>query len=136
MKDTIKTILISVVVAIIVVFVVKSFVVQPTGQAPSGVTASLATSTVATVGPDEALTVFPIRKNCSSRIITTVGEPIRLSFGEIGDYTVASTTLSGTLGHTQSASTTVVYDSGTYGCGRWSILGIDASSTIVVSEFR
>jgi hypothetical protein len=50
------------------------------------------------------------------------------------DY--AGQTPTGAFGHLQAASTTVVYDSGLYGCGAVKIYGFDANSVITVTETR
>ena len=60
-----------------------------------------------------------------------------LAFGEAGDFTVASTTISGSIGLLQSASTTVAYDAGIYGCGRVSVIVGNVTNTdITIVEYR
>jgi len=87
-----------------------------------------------------AITMFNSNETCNSRVITTRGDTgimiafsdptlIKQTAGEIG-----STTLSGAKGFWQAPSTTVAYDAGIYGCGRWTgFAGV--STTISVQEF-
>lgn len=112
------------------------------GSAPSGLQANHASTTAILVGPskvfDPATTtlsvwpiLFPAQINCASRVVTTKGDSaIMLSFGAL-----SSSTLSGSAGHWQGASTTVAYDGGIYGCGLLSALGY-SSTTVTTSEFR
>ena len=108
-------------------------------SAPIGLPATVATSSTLSVGPQNNVwtglgTTTPTaeaRQQCAARIITTVGQPIMLSFGAI-----SSTTLSQTVGHQQAASTTVAYDSGLYGCGYLTVRGLNASTTITITETR
>ena len=109
------------------------------GEAPSGLKAAFATTSTATVGPQKpnvastTVTVFGNETNCSARVISTVGTPIMLLFS---NAMISSTTANPTAlyGHTQAASTTVVYDSGQFGCGYVSAYAF-SSTTITVSEF-
>ena len=81
------------------------------------------------------MTLFSAKTDgsCKARVVTTRGSSaIMLSFGDTTGF--GSTTLSGTAGHLQLASTTVVYDSGLYGCGRMTAFGW-SSSTVTISEF-
>lgn len=100
-------------------------------SAPSGLPATMATSSTIVVGTSSITTLFADNLMCSSRVISTVAQPIMLSFGAM-----SSTTPSGTIGHYQAASTTVAYDSGIYGCGLVSAYGFNASTTITKSEFN
>lgn len=88
----------------------------------------VATSSTIAIGPQENKTLFTARQTCSSRIITTVAQPVMLSFHS----SVVPTALAG---HLQAASTTVVYKSDDYGCGAVSAYGYTASTTITTSEF-
>ena len=94
--------------------------------APSSV--SVATTSNPTVGP-LALTLFATT-TCSSRVITTAASAVMLTFS---DY--AGQTPTGSFGHLQGASTTVSYDSGTYGCGLFKAYAF-SSTTITVTETR
>lgn len=93
-----------------------------------------ATTTV--VGPQSKTTIYAAKTDgsCKSRVIGTKTTPIVLFFGDPTNGDLSSTTLDGTTGFVQGASTTVAYDSGIYGCGRWTAYAA-ASTTITVSEF-
>ena len=109
-------------------------------SAPSGLPTTFATTSTASVGPHKpnvassTVTVFGARTNCSSRVISTFGSPILLMFSE---SMISSTTANPTAsyGVLQLASTTVVYDSGQYGCGFVSGYG-HSTTSITVLEFR
>lgn len=91
-------------------------------------------ATTTTVGPDTNVTLFAdqVSATCHSRIVTTRGSAIVISFDDVTGY--GSTTMALTDGHIQASSTTVAYDSGTYGCGRMTALGW-SSTTITTSSF-
>lgn len=99
------------------------------GSAPSGLPATLATSTMLTLASRTATTVLAT-STCAARIVSTTDKQIMLTFS---DYNNAAP--SGTFGHMQLASTTVVYDSGVYGCGLVKVWG-DAATNITVTETR
>ena len=99
------------------------------GSAPSGLMSIIATSSNPVVGTT-VLTLFAT-SSCNARIITTYANPVMLTFS---DY--AGQTPTATFGHLQSASTTVVYDSGIYGCGLVKAYGYTATTAITVSETR
>lgn len=122
----------------LILYILGSGLQQAHASAPSGLPAYYATSSAHTIGPTIGLngslfgtsTVSALR-NCSSRIISTRGESgIMLSFS-----TVSSTTLSGSVGFYQAASTTVAYDSGIYGCGYWTAYAY-GTTTITVAEMQ
>ena len=98
------------------------------GGFKSATVLQVATTSIASVGTT-ASTLFAT-STCAARVISTVEKPIMLTFS---DY--AGQTPTGTFGHLQSASTTVNYDAGLYGCGRVRVFGFDASSTITVTEY-
>jgi hypothetical protein len=105
-------------------------------SAPSGLVASIASSSVPlAVGPQAVTTLFNANGGCASRVISTVAQPIMLSFSTSTADALRNKP-SGTVGIQQAASTTVVYDSGTYGCPEVTAYGYNASSTITISEFR
>lgn len=106
------------------------------GAAFTGTVSRLDTSTSTSVGPQAvpAVTLFQISADCDARVVSTQGSAIMLSFGEPLAGNVSSTTLSGSVGHVQAASTTVAYDAEVFGCGRWTAWGF-ATSTVTVSEF-
>lgn len=68
---------------------------------------------------------------CTARIITTAASPIMITFGDIAGNGGPT----GTFGHLQAASTTVVYDSGQVGCGALRVYSF-TSQNITVSEAR
>ena len=108
------------------------------GGAPSGLASTVASTSILAVGPQQNLVLFAETSNCAARVVSTVAKPIMLSFGSSPTAAVsdATTTVSAIRGHLQSASTTVTYDAGQYGCGYVGVYGHDASSTITISEFR
>lgn len=89
----------------------------------------IATSSTVSVGIQENKTIFTSKTRCASRTISTVAQPIMISFS-------SDITPTGTVGHLQLASTTVAYEAGLYGCGAVTAYGQTASTTITVSEFR
>lgn len=111
---------------------------QTYGSAPSGQASHLQVATTTVVGPQDANdTIFSASADdsCKARVVSTTGlSAVMLVFGDPGNNDLSSTTLSGAVGHWQGASTTVAYDSGIYGCGRWSAYSY-ATQTITVSEF-
>lgn len=108
------------------------------GEAKVAVTPRIATST--TVGPtggtDVRVQLFASNPQCKSRIISTVGTAISISFDDIpGAGNVGSSTISSTIGHIQGASTTVAYDAELYGCAAWHGYAL-ASTTVTVAEMQ
>ena len=101
---------------------------QVLGSAPAGLPATVATSSIAAVTTN-ATTVFAT-SSCAARIITTSASPIMITFSD--NHGSVPT---GSFGHLQSASTTVAYDSGQYGCGAVKVFSFVAG-TISVSESR
>jgi hypothetical protein len=106
------------------------------GGAFTGQSAFLQLSTTTTLGPGTTTALFAENQNCKSRVITTRGtSAVMIAFDDIpAAGNVGSTSVSGTIGHLQLASTTVAYDGELYGCSKWYGWGF-ASSTITVSEF-
>lgn len=99
-------------------------------SAPDGVPATVATSSLMSVGPSNAVTLTAT-SSCNARIVTTYANPVMLTFS---DYLGQSPTA--TFGHLQAASTTVVYDSGVYGCGLMKAYGYTASTSITFTSVR
>jgi hypothetical protein len=97
-------------------------------SAPIGLQAYVATSSAPTVGTSPSL-VFAT-STCSARVITTYASPIMISLSDVQGFTPSAT-----QGHLQAASTTVVYDSGLYGCGAVRIYSF-VSGAITVTETR
>ena len=101
-------------------------------SAPSGLMSTVATTSLMGVGPSlNGITTLFATSSCTARIITTYANPIMLTFS---DY--AGDLPTGVFGHLQAASTTSVYDSGLYGCGRVRAYGFVATTSITVSETR
>lgn len=119
-----------------VLAVLASNLPHASASAPSGLQATLYSATTTVVGIQSNTQLFPASLNCAARVVSTVAQPIMILFADPTNGDLASTTLSGTKGHVQPASTTVVYDSGVYGCGRMFAFGFNASTTITVSEFK
>lgn len=106
------------------------------GSAPSGLMATERSNATTEVGPDVATSIFSA-SNCSSRVISTtdgVGQAIFFTLSNTYGDALASSTVAAFTGHYQAASTTQVYDSGTYGCGEWMAVAV-ASTTLALSEF-
>ena len=133
MKKTIG--IIAIILFLVILFSLNNKSGLRLGSAPSGLNASLAIATTTVVGSQENKTIFSLNPQCTSRVIGTAAQAILVIFGDPTNGDVSSTTLTGSIGFTQAASTTIMYDSGTYGCGRWSAYGY-ASSTITTTEFR
>ena len=92
-----------------------------------GMFSRVASSSTIVVGAQENKTLFSAKNSCSSRIISTVAQPIMLSFH-------SSVTPTAIAGHLQVASTTIAYSSDDYGCGAVSAYGYNASTTITITE--
>jgi len=99
-------------------------------SAPSGLQATVASTSNQVVGVT-VTSIFATTTNCASRVITTGAQAILLTFSDF-----AGQTPTGSFGHLQAASTTVVYDSGLYGCNLFKAYGEAASSTITTTETR
>ena len=103
--------------------------VRPLGQATSGLVANVASSTSESVSTTAGV-IVSTSTACASRVITSRAQPLMLTFS---DY--AGQTPTGTFGHLQTASTTVVYDSGVYGCGLVKAYAF-GTDTITVTDVR
>ena len=81
-------------------------------------------------------TVLPANTYCKARVLSTLGDSaVMVLFGDqsaLGD--LSSSTMSGSKGHWQAASTTVAYDSEVYGCGKLIVRSF-AATTVTVTEF-
>lgn len=116
----------------LLVFGIMSFQAKTVkAGAPSGLPATMATTSSVIVGPGNAMTLFATSTACATRVISTVAQPIMLTFTDN-----AGQSPTGIFGHLQAASTTVDYDSGLYGCGLVKAYGFVASTTITISESR
>ena|SRR3990167_10549597 len=105
------------------------------GSAPNGNASVIAVTSFVDVGPTGNI-VLRDPSVCSSRVVTTVAKAIMLNFSTSTSVATSTGRLSATKGHLQSASTTVAYDSGIYGCDYLAAYGFDSTTTITVSEFR
>ena len=104
-------------------------------SAPSGLQAGEEQVTFVEVGPDENVIILTQNRQCSARIISTQGEVIRMmtASSSVGGFATSTSNLSIIRGLIQTASTTVVYDSGQLGCGFLAGFA-EASTTITVIE--
>jgi hypothetical protein len=115
-----------------------AFIFKPVGVDGAAFTGQpaflqIATSTIMQSGV--AKTIATSTAQCNSRIITVGGaSSLMLVFGDTSNGDLSSTTLTGTVGHWQAASTTVAYDSGLYGCGRVSARSY-ADVPVTISQF-
>lgn len=99
------------------------------------------TGTSTTVGTSP-VTLFADQSDavCHSRVVTTNGLGIKISFGEVlaanqtTSWTFSSSSLTASVGHWQPASTTVAYDAGLYGCGRMTAIAT-GNTPVTVSSF-
>lgn len=99
------------------------------------------TGTTTTVGTTP-VTLFADQSNavCHSRVVTTQGLGINISFGEVlvanstTSWTFSSSSLSNSVGHWQAPSTTVAYDAGLYGCGRMTARAT-GNTPVTISSF-
>lgn len=114
---------------------------EASGSAFTGSAAKQGFATTTIVGPQavKATTIFNDNTGgCTARVITTgdgTGVGIKLLTGDPGNGDLSSTTLSGVNGIWQAGSTTVAYDSGIYGCGKWTARAT-ASTTLTIVEYR
>jgi hypothetical protein len=103
--------------------------VTPFGAAPSGLATTIATSGPIAVDTTQ-ITVIATSTNCTTRQLSTNNSAIKLTIGDAdGDVPT------GTNGIWQAASSTVVYDSGQWGCGALKVYSYVAQ-TINATETR
>ena len=106
------------------------------GGSPGNLPADTATTSTVAVGPASIVVLFPgtpIARGCTSRAITTFGQPIFIQFDN-----TATSALTNSQGHWQAASTTVSYPAEDYGCNDWIVkdAGGTASTSLVITEYR
>lgn len=109
------------------------------GSALNGIQAVLATTSTINIGPGTNKNMLFVENSvCTSRVISTGPNAIMLSFTRANLANTATTTANPgpTIGFQQLASTTVVYDSGVWGCPAVSAYGFVASTTATISEFQ
>lgn len=130
--------------ALLVILFVAFIVTQNArGEATTGLPATQITATTTSVGPQGVngipKTIFAANPACTARTISTVdGSGVGIYFltGDSATTSVmSSTTLTSANGLFQAASTTVTYNSGLNGCGRW-VARATASTTITVIEYQ
>ena len=115
------------ILAVIALVLVFRSPVSLTGTSP-GISADYASSTQFALTAGTVARIIATSTNCASRTITTSAAGIGLSFSDAqGDL------LTGNLGEWQGASTTVIYDSATKGCGVIRVRGT-AVGTITLTE--
>lgn len=122
---------------LLILFVLLLVAVQPVlGSAPPGLPATMATTSSLVIGPPGAtqLTSFLLATSstCATRIVSTPENEIYLGF--TGAFGTTSLSI-GRSGIFQATGTTVVYDSGQYGCGTLTAIS-SATTTINISETR
>lgn len=131
-----KTSSLNIVIITVSMFILAMFTVwymsstkMAIGSAPSGLPSTLATSTLLALASRTATTLIAT-SSCASRVVSTTNSSLMLTFS---NYNGASP--SEVFGHMQIASTTVVYDSGQYGCGLVKAFA-DTATNITVTETR
>ena len=112
-------------VMIIILFNYFSSPHQSYGSTPGGLNVGTTTTTTTAIGSTTPVTIFNQSQNCSSRIITTAARDMRFF---IGSSTVAGPIVNG-AGTLQLSSTTVAYKSEDWGCGVWSAVSYETSSS-------
>lgn len=132
-------------VAGILLIVMSVYIAQvkvASGEAFTGLPAKQRMATTTLIGPQgiagKAVTIFASNPTCTARTISTVdgtGVGVYFLTDDPSNGDLASTTLTLASGHFQSGSTTVTYDSGTNGCGRWTARA-SASTTLTVVEYN
>ena len=106
------------------------------GSAPVGLAASNVQVTYVEVGPGPVL-LLTKNDRCTSRIITSGSTTLRLltASSSAGGFATSSTNLvGGNRGLIQAASTSVVYDGGTFGCEFLAAVTANPTTTITVIE--
>lgn len=96
--------------AFMAVYLIGASATRVGASAPSGLEGTVASSSLLSVS-NTAITLIAT-SSCAARIVTTTASPIMLTFSDYNGQTPT-----GLFGHLQAASTTVVYDSGQWGCG-------------------
>ena len=103
------------------------------GSSPQGTQTLYATSSVLTLVQAVPLTMFA-SSSCTARLVTTIAQPITIRMSDNNQFSWGSN-----LGIFQAASTTVLYDAQSYGCGLWTGFGANTAATsgvnVIVEEF-
>lgn len=137
MKATTISISILFVLALVALFVVLQ-AQQANGEAFTGSAAVQSVATTTQVGPQSKVTIFAAQKSCTARTIALsdgTGTGIRFLTDDPSGGNLSSTTLTNIVGLNQAGSTTVTYDSGLNGCGRWIAIA-SASTTVTLVEYQ
>ena len=104
------------------------------GAAPGGQTATFASSSLSVnVASTGVKTLFTATPGCVARIISTASSSINLSFAT-SSFGITVEAPGAGKGIHQAASTTVVYDAATWGCGRVGVYAFEVSSAIATSS--
>lgn len=132
MKNKAQSIVPEVLFAIVLLIAVLVFVfVRPEKtEALSGVQSFIASSSVLSVGPhgtNGSTTAFTRKDSCGTRVISTIGVPLMLSF----DLNILP---SAAVGHIQASSTSKEYPSDQYGCGPVRAWAVSTTSP-TITEF-
>jgi hypothetical protein len=98
--------------------------------APAGMAAITASTSRLTVGTNAAQ-IIATSTNCVSRIVTTKGQDVWFSFADGAAPGIGVNDIS----HYQAASTTLLYDAETYGCGLWKAIA-ETATNITLTEFK
>ena len=124
-----KTSQISISILLLTVLALCSFlfVRSASASAPGGLPSTIATSSNPALAANTA-TVIIASSTCNARIISTATTTLMLTFTD-------KDTPTATFGVFQPASTTVVYDSGQYGCGQVKALS-NLAGQITVQDAR
>lgn len=127
MKDKLSIALVLVCIVITASFIV-SYASRADASAPSGLSATASTSPY--VLPSRTATTLIGTTTCAARVVSTTDKQVMLTFTD-----ALNESPTGTYGHMQLASTTVVYDGGQYGCGKVKVWA-DAATNITFTDSR
>ena len=129
-QTIILTAIITVFVLIVGYLALQQMPKQALGSAPTGYLAANGSSSLVTLPSHSVLEIFAT-STCVSRIISHASTSLRYTLVD------SATNPSGTNGNHHSASTSVSYDSGIYGCGLWRAFNpSDTQVTLTITEFR
>lgn len=128
-----KIILLSIIfiafIAGIAFWALNSLPKQVKGAAPMGMRADSGSTSYITLASHTAVQIFAT-STCVSRIIGTASTSLRMTLSD------SATNPASGVGHVHSGSTTVMYDSGLYGCGLWRIYNpSDSAASTTITEF-
>ena len=98
---------------------------QSYASTPGGLEVATTTTTTVAIGSTTPVTIFGVSRNCSSRIITTGARDVRFF---VGSSSVAGPLVNG-AGTLQLSSTTAAYKSEDWGCGIWTAVSYETSSS-------